>query len=76
MINKKDYALDVKIKGFELQDYLADLLEKNDSQEIEIERCKNAIAIAKQLNNNSRIMLDAHKFELKKMEVEINQAIK
>lgn len=73
MINKKEYALDTKVKGMEIQNYLADLLEKNDNQEIEIERCKQAVAIVKQLNNNSRIILDAHKHELKKMELEIKQ---
>ena len=50
-----------------LQDYL---LEQNDKQQIEIERGKLNVAILKQMNNRSRLLLDAAKYELKRAEAE------
>lgn len=46
-------------------EYMAKLLEKNESQELEIERGKLAVGLLKQMNNRSRLLLDAAKFEIK-----------
>ena len=46
------------------------MLEKNEKMEIEIERGNLSVAILKQMNNLSRLKLDAAKFELKKMQFE------
>ena len=57
-----------------MMQYMADLLELNDNQQIEIERGKMAVAILKQMNNVSRLNLDAAKYELKKMQFEQTKA--
>ena len=48
-----------------MQESLADLLERNERNEIEIERAKISIGIYKQMNNLARLKLDAAKLELK-----------
>ncbi len=63
-----NYDLDVKISGKDQQEYMADLLEKNERQEIEIERAKIAVAVLKQMNNRSRIKLEAAKFAASQQE--------
>lgn len=60
--------LDQKVEGKDMMQFMADLLEKNEKQEIEIERGKLSVSILKQMNNYSRLKLDAEKFELKKVE--------
>ena len=50
------------------------LLEKNEKQQIEIERGKLSVAILKQMNNRSRLLIDAAKFELKEKEAKANEA--
>lgn len=60
--------LEQKIEGKDMMQFMADLLEKNEKQEIEIERGKLSVSILKQMNNYSRLKLDAEKFELKKVE--------
>lgn len=60
--------LEQKIEGKDMMQFMADLLEKNEKQEIEIERGKLSVSILKQMNNYSRLKLDAEKFELKKIE--------
>ena len=62
------FELNTLIAGKPTMDYMADLLEKNEEQEIDIERGKLAIGILKQMNNRSRLLLDAQKFELKEKE--------
>ena len=62
------FELNTIIAGKPTMDYMADLLEKNEEQEIDIERGKLAIGILKQMNNRSRLLLDAQKFELKEKE--------
>ena len=69
----ENFGLDTKINGKNINEYIADLLEKNDRLELEIDRGKMAVALLKQTNNNSRIQLDAKKYELKKMEFDIKQ---
>lgn len=64
------FGLDTQIAGKDVMTYMAELLEKNENKEIEIERGKLAIATLKQMNNRSRLLLDASKLELKKVQLE------
>ena len=64
------FELEQKVSGKNAMAYMAELLEKNEKQEIEIERGKLSVAILKQMNNRSRLLLDAAKFELKKEKTE------
>lgn len=64
------FELEQKVSGKNVTAYMAELLEKNEKLEIEIERGKLSVAILKQMNNRSRLLLDAAKFELKKGETE------
>ena len=65
-----NFELTTEIAGKNAMQYMADLLEKNDKQQIEIERGKLNVAILKQMNNRSRLLLDAAKYELKRAEAE------
>lgn len=65
-----NFELTTKIAGKNAMQYMADLLEQNDKQQIEIERGKLNVAILKQMNNRSRLLLDAAKYELKRAEAE------
>lgn len=60
------FELQTKIQGMDAMTYMAGLLERNEKLEIEIERGKLAVSILKQMNNRSRLLLDAAKFEMKK----------
>lgn len=66
----ENFELGQNVSGKNAMAYMAELLEKNENQEIEIERGKLSVAILKQMNNRSRLLLDAAKFELKKGELE------
>lgn len=66
----ENYELGQNVSGKNAMAYMAELLEKNEEKEIEIERVKMSVAILKQMNNRSRLLLDAAKFELKKGELE------
>lgn len=61
--------LEQKVEGKDMMQFMADLLEKNEKQELEIERGKLSVSILKQMNNYSRLKLDAEKFELKKSRI-------
>ena len=61
----ENFGLNQTITGKPMMQYMADLLELNDNQQIEIERGKMAVAILKQMNNVSRLQLDAAKYALK-----------
>ena len=67
-------GLNQEIAGKPMMQYMAYLLQLNDNQQIEIERGKLSVAILKQMNNVSRLQLDAAKFELKKMQFEMTKA--
>lgn len=62
----ENFGLDVEIQGKNPIKFMADLLERNERAEVEIERGKLAVSILKQMNNRSRLLLDAAKFEMKK----------
>lgn len=71
MSKKQSFDMNVSICGKTPQEYMASLIEKNEKQEIEIERGKLTIGILKQMNNRSRLLLDAAKYELKTKEFEL-----
>ena len=64
------FEFDYAISGKKAMEYMADILERNDKQQIEIERGKLSVAVLKQMNNRSRLLLDAAKYELKKAQLE------
>jgi hypothetical protein len=65
---KKRFEFDAIVSGQNPMDYMASLLEKNEKQEIEIERGKLSVSILKQMHNRNRLLVDAAKYELKEME--------
>ena len=67
------FELGVKIKGVNAMQYMADLIEKNEALQIDIERSKQINSVLKQMNNRSRLLLDAAKFELKEKEFSAKQ---
>jgi hypothetical protein len=67
------FELDTKIKGVNAMQYMADLIEKNEALQIDIERSKQINSVLKQMNNRSRLLLDAAKFELKEKEFAMKQ---
>lgn len=69
MLNEFD--LNVTISGVNAMEYMASLIERNENQQIEIERGKLSVSVLKQMNNRSRLLLDAAKFELKTKEFEL-----
>ena len=71
MNNEKKFGLNQNIDGVDAMAYMAKLIEKNEKLEIEIERGKLAVGLLKQMNNRSRLLLDAAKFELKCKELEV-----
>lgn len=66
------FELNQTIDGESVSKFMARLLEMNEKQEIEIERGKLAVSVLKQMNNRSRLLLDAEKFKSKCKEEEIN----
>lgn len=66
-----DFGLNVPVLGKTQEEYMAQLLEANEKQELEIERGKLAVSILKQMNNRFRLLLDTAKFELKSKEFEL-----
>lgn len=71
----ENFGLNQTVSGKDLPHYMASLIEENEAQAIEIERGKLSVSILKQMNNYSRLALDAAKFELKKRQ-EIETATK
>jgi hypothetical protein len=59
------FQLNVLVEGKPVMQYMADLLVRNDKQQIEIERCRLSVRILKQMNVRSRLFIDAYKYELK-----------
>lgn len=65
-----NFGLDQKINGVPAPQYIANQLEalEQEGRNLEKEKIKNSYL--KQLNNHSRLCLDAAKYELKRMEFE------
>lgn len=70
---RKRFEFDSTITGKEPMEYMASLLEKNEKQEIEIERGKLSVSILKQMHNRNRLLVDAAKFELKEKEFNLKE---
>ena len=66
----EDFGLEQKIDGYSVAGYIAKQLEAIEKKDVELEKEKIKNSYLKQLNNHSRLRLDAAKFELKKMEFE------
>lgn len=66
----ENFGLDQKINGVPAPQYIANQLEalEQEGRNLEKEKIKNSYL--KQLNNHSRLRLDAAKYELKRMEFE------
>ena len=71
---KKRFEFDSTVAGTDMSTYMANLLEKNEKQEVEIERGKLSVSILKQMHNRNRLLIDAAKFELKEMESKLRNA--
>jgi len=69
----KNFGLDINIGGKSVPEYIASLVDRNERNEIDIERGKLSIAAMKQLNNYCRLLLDVKKYELKRMEFDYNK---
>lgn len=66
----EQFGLNTPIKGMDAITYMASLIESNEKMELEIERGKLSVSILKQMNNRSRLLIDAAKYELKRKEAE------
>lgn len=64
MENVLKHGLDTPISGKDMMDYMSALCERNDAQQIEIERAKITIGILKQMHNHSRLLLKAKEVEM------------
>ena len=58
----------ITIKGKSMLGYMADLLERNDANKIELDRCRNANKKLRQMNNQMRLQLESDKFEYRREE--------
>ena len=65
-----DFGLEQKIEGMSVTAYISAQLERIEKAEVNLEKEKIKNSYLKQLNNHSRLRLDAVKFELKKSEFE------
>ena len=68
-----DFGLEQKIEGMNVASYISAQLERIEKTEVNLEKEKIKNSYLKQLNNHSRLRLDAAKFELKRLEFEKNQ---
>ena len=62
------YMEKVTIKGKSMLGYMADLLERNDANKIELDRCREANKTLRQMNNQMRLQLESDKFEYRRSE--------
>ena len=60
----------LEINGMSIENYICNLIEKNDTNMIEIERGKLTVSALKQLNNHLRYQLDVVKFKAKQASIE------
>ena len=58
----------ITIKGKSMLGYMADLLERNDANKIELDRCREANKTLRQMNNLMRLQLESDKFEYRRNE--------
>lgn len=67
----EDFGLEQRIEGYSVADYIATQLENIEKKEVNLEKEKIKNSYLKQLNNHSRLRLDAAKFAQKKAEFEL-----
>ena len=60
----------LEINGMSIENYICNLIEKSDTNMIEIERGKLTVSALKQLNNHLRYQLDVVKFKAKQSSIE------
>ena len=58
----------VTIKGKSILGYMAELLERNDANKIELDRCREANKTLRQMNNQMRLQLESEKLEYRRNE--------
>ena len=66
----ENFGLNQKIDGMNVVAYISAQLESIEKAEVNLEKEKIKNSYLKQLNNHSRLRLDAAKYELKRMEFE------
>lgn len=70
----ENFGLDQTVSGMNVEEYISLQLENIEKIEIDIEKEKIKNSYLKQMNNHSRLRLDAAKYELKKAEFERQKA--
>ena len=58
----------ITFEGKSMLGYMADLLERNDANKIELDRCREANKTLRQMNNQMRLQLESEKFEYRRNE--------
>ena len=66
----ENFGLEQKIDGMDVVAYISAQLERIEKAEVSVEKEKIKNSYLKQLNNHSRLRLDAAIYELKRMEFE------
>lgn len=69
----ENFGLDVQIEGKPVEEYISCQMEKLEKMEVQLEKEKIKNSYLKQLNNRSRLRIDAAKFMQKKAEFELAQ---
>lgn len=59
----ENFGLDVTIEGKPVEEYISNQLEKIEKLDVQLEKEKIKNSYIKQMNNHSRLRLDASKFE-------------
>ncbi len=68
------FDLDVRVSGKPIMKYMADLLERNDKRQIDIDRARINVHLLKQMNNRSRLMIEAARHELNEKRFEMDSS--
>ena len=71
----ENFGLDQTINGVPVPQYISKQLEDIDSQGVELEKEKIKNSYLKQLNNHSRLRLDAAKLEFNKLKFRVENNI-
>ena len=71
----ENFGLDQKINGVPVPEYISMQLEAMDKQGVELEKEKIKNSYLKQMNNHSRLRLDAGKLEFNKLKFSVENNI-
>jgi len=66
---KSDYALDLNIQGQSISEFMASKIEALENAEVQVEKEKLIIGYLKQINNHSRLLIDAAKTDLQRLSI-------